>query len=128
MQNLTVRSLEDYSKLIVNLSPFTGKEVIEVLNSKDAVIRTVKVVSPKTIIEYMEPGVSYMRLFIDENENGQWDPGDFKSGQQPEEVYYFPYTLQMRAYWDIEEDWDYLTTPLPEQKPFELIQNQPKKR
>ena len=62
-----------------------------------------------------------MLLFIDENWNGVWDPGNYSLGIQPEEVYYFPYTLQMRAFWDIEEEWNYLQTPLPEQKPVELI-------
>ncbi len=121
MQQFQVRSLEDYSKLILNLTPFTGKEVIQLLDKKDNPIRTIKAESSHIVVDYVEPGESYMRLFIDENGNGVWDPGNYSLGIQPEEVYYFPYTLQMRAFWDIEEEWNYLQTPLPEQKPVELI-------
>ena len=39
----------------------------------------------------------------DRNSNGEWDAGDYWQHQQPEGVYYFEKTLELRQNWDIEE-------------------------
>ena len=35
-------------------------------------------------------------------------------------MYYFTKQMEMRAYWDVEETWNYLETPLLEQKPANI--------
>ena len=78
---------------------------------------------------YLNPGRYYLRLFYDRNGNGRWDTGDYDKGLQPEEVYYFPQAIDVRANWDIEQTWRVKELPLTQQKPRELIKQKedPKK-
>ena len=69
----------------------------------------------------MDPGVYYARLFIDENGNGKWDTGDYSENLQAEKVYYYPYDMELRAFWDVEEVWNIGELPILEQKPKELV-------
>ena len=59
--------------------------------------------------------------FVDENGNNRWDTGNYATKKQPELVYYLPFKLTLRAFWEVEENWDYKSLPLLEQKPQELI-------
>ncbi len=40
------------------------------------------------------------------------DYGRLQTHRQPEAMYYFPKKIELRAYWDVEEAWNYLATPL----------------
>lgn len=115
------KSLEDYSILIFELKQHTGKEIVQILDKSDKVVRQQKADEAKIKFEHMTPGTYYARLFIDENGNGVWDPGNYKKKQQAEKVYYFPYEVSLRAFWDVEEVWDIYELPILEQKPKELI-------
>ena len=51
----------------------------------------------------LSPGTFRVSVFCDENRNGRWDPGDYRKKLQPETVYNFPTSINIRAYWDSEE-------------------------
>jgi uncharacterized protein (DUF2141 family) len=119
--SLKVRSLEEYGKLIVSLPLFSGKESLQLLNEKDDPIRQLKAEKSQVTFEYLDPGIYFLRLFIDENGDGKWSTGKYADHLQAEEVFYFPYSINIRALWDIHEEWNYTEMPLIEQKPFELI-------
>lgn len=119
-----VRSLDEYSTLIVKIEPYTDEAVIEVLNEKDEVVRTLPAQPDGTIFRYLKPESFYLRLFLDKNKDGKWTTGDWLEKRQPEPVYYYGEKLTLRANWDIEETFDYLTTPITEQKPKELLKDQ----
>lgn len=121
-----IRSLEDYANLYVILTNFTGKEHILLLNKKEEIVREKKA-EKETSFEYLEPGEYYMKLYIDENENGKWDVGEYDKLKQAEDVYFFPSKIVLRAFWDVEEEWNYTYRPLLRQKPVELIKNNNKK-
>jgi uncharacterized protein (DUF2141 family) len=120
-QAFKVRALEDYSSLIINLSPFTEHTVLELLNSKDEVIKTLKAKPTQNTFSYLLPGDYYLRMYIDANDNGQWDTGNYKQKRDPEQVYYFPSKITLRANWDIEQDWNPTEIPLDKQKPREIV-------
>ena len=61
-----------------------------------------------------------MRLVLDANQNGKWDTGSVLPKQEPEEVYYYPKRLVLRANWDSVEEWDYTAIPLLQQRATEL--------
>ena len=124
--NFTCKSKDTYAFLTIEIGNFTGKEVVELLDKNDKVLKTQKVTSDKIKFDYLTAGVYYARLFVDENGNGKWDTGKFSENLQPESVYYYPYYFQLRELWESEEYWDYLEFPLLEQKPKELIK-EPKK-
>ncbi len=121
------KSLEEYAVLIFELTNYTGKEVIQILDKDDKVVREQAATEQKVKFEYIKPDVYYARLFIDENGNGKWDTGNYKEKQQAEKVYYYPYDMELRAFWDIEEVWNIDELPILEQKPKELIKIENKK-
>lgn len=116
-----VKALSDYSTIRVNLSPFEPKARIQVLSNKDAVLRELPATEEGTLFEYLKPDSYYLRLYIDENEDGRWTTGNWENKQQPEPVYYFPQKIQTKSNWDFEEVWDYKATEQVESKPKELI-------
>ena len=123
-----IRSLDEYSKLVVKLENYNPKAVSQMLDTKDAVVRTLPASPEGAVFEYLKPTDYYLRLFIDENGDGKWTTGDFSRKLQPEEVYYYPSKLTLRANWDFEENWNYLDRPLLEQKPADIRQDASKKK
>lgn len=119
-----IKTLEEYASLKLKIQPHTGFEYVEMLNKDDKIVRRLPIDSLGSVhFLYMDPGTYYVRLFIDTNHNKKWDTGDFQTHTQPEMVYYFPYTVNLRAFWDMEESWNYLKVNILEQKPLELIKD-----
>lgn len=124
---LRIKPLEEYSKLILHLKNIKGNEVIQLIDKEEKVVREMKVNGENLIFEYITPGVYYMRLFRDEDGDGKWSTGKYSEHRQPEEVLYFPFDIELRAFWDVEEDWDPEAMPLLQQKPRELVKTSDKK-
>ena len=53
----------------------------------------------------LKPAQYTFRLFKDDNDNGQWDEGDYVARRQPEEHWYYHKTLRVEADWRIEDVW-----------------------
>lgn len=124
-QSFKVRALEEYSSLIVHLTKPIPHVVFELLDANDQVLRTVKEQADNnSTFRYVMPGTYYLRLFIDANDNGKWDTGDYAKHIQPETVYYYPEKIVLRVNWDIEEDWNPTAVPLDKQKPKILIKKE----
>ena len=76
---------------------------------------------------FIKPGTYYLRLFVDDNGNGVWDTGNYEKALQPERVYYYPHSLELRALFEYtQDDWD-ITMPLDKQKPLEITKQKPDK-
>lgn len=123
-----IRSLDEYSEIKIMLTNYDPRAVIQILDSKDKVVRTQPAVTAETLFQHLKPTDYYVRLFIDENGNGIWDTGDFATRRQPEEVYYYPYKLSLKANFEFTETWDHKELPLLEQKPLEILQDVSKKK
>lgn len=119
--NFKVRQLEEYSTLIINVKPYDERIIVQLLNNKDVVLMQEKTDKEGVIFDYLNPGVYYLKLFFDENGNEKWDTGKYSEKRQPEKVYYFNKQLGLRANWEVEEDWDYTSSPVLTQKPTEII-------
>jgi hypothetical protein len=128
MGQIKIRSLDEYSSVKMFLAQFNPKVMLQVLDSKDDLLATKPATEKGTVFEYLKPGDYYVRMFIDENGNGKWDPGDLATRRQPEEVYYYPKKLTLMANWEFEETWDYKAIPLLKQKPVELLKDVSKKK
>lgn len=126
-QDVRVRSLDDYSSLFVKLELADTGAVVQLLNKSDKVVRTSRAVNGEAEFFFVKPGEYYMRLFIDSNGNGQWDTGDYRSGRQAEEVFYFPKPLVLRAKWEVEQEWDVRGIPLVRQKAASITKQKPDK-
>lgn len=121
--SLKIRTLDEYSTLLVKVEPYDARAVVQILNDKDAVVRTLPVQETGAKFEHLKPESYYMRMFIDLNGDGVWTTGDLLTRRQPEPVYYFGSKLTLRANWDFEETFRYLDVPIDMQKPEELIKD-----
>ena len=102
--------------------------MIQVLDGKDKVVRTLPADTDGAFFEYLKPDTYYLRLFMDENGDGKWTTGSWEDKRQPEAVYYFPESIQTKSNWDFEEEWDYTAVPQTRAKPAVLIKAAPKKK
>lgn len=122
----TVKPKEKYSNLILKVAPQDSLPMmVELIDKQDKALRITPVVKGVAKFDYLNPGVTYARLFIDANDNGEWDTGVLDS-IQPEEVYYFPKKINLRENWDVELDWNIYETAIDLQKPYEIKKNKPK--
>ncbi len=120
-----IKSLDEYSAMKIVLQEFDSLAVLQVLDAKETVIQTQRAKVKGNLFEYLKPGEYFVRLFIDTNRNGIWDPGDLGKRLQPEPVYYFNKKLTLRANWELEETFNHLDPVLLNKKPEELLK--PKK-
>lgn len=126
---LRIRNLNEYGTLIANLLTKDTCMVVQLLNGSDRVV-TQQRVSSSGVAEFyfLSPDIYYMRCFVDINGNWKWDVGDYGQGLQPERVYYFPKPMNVRAGWDVEQEWDVQGIPVMRQKPAELIKQKADKK
>ncbi len=123
----TVKKMEDYANLFFRINDLdTAKAVVELLNSSDAVVATSHVVDGLASFRFLAPNTYYARLFLDANGNGKWDTGLMSDRRQPEEVYYYPRKVAVKANWDVEQPWSVYDLPLDVQKPLDIKKNKPK--
>lgn len=116
-----VGSLDDYSSVVLNIQQLKGKNIcVELLSREDKAVKSVQTTNGYATFYYIKPGIYYARLFVDTNNNGVWDTGDYNTDLQPEEVFYYPYNIECKAKWDINLNWDITAKPLDQQKPNEI--------
>lgn len=129
-QGIKVKSLDDYSTLVFNISGTDAADstiIVQMLGSNDAMIKEVRVQDGKAKIKYISPGKYYFRAIIDANGNGVWDTGDYDADCQPEAVYYYPKEIECKAKWDVTESWNLTAKPRFEQKPQAITKQKPEK-
>lgn len=75
---------------IIQLLDKNFKPIKELSNTKNFTFRL------------LPPGEYQMRVLIDNDGNGIWDPGNILEGKEPEEVYFMKDLILVRANWEIE--------------------------
>lgn len=125
---IRLKSLDSYSTLFVSLpSSQWDDSYVQLLNTSDKVVKTIRARGGKADFYFLSPGVYYLRLFRDINGNGHWDTGDYDIALQPEPVYYYPTALTLKAQWEITQQWNPTALPLPQQKPLAITKQKPDK-
>jgi hypothetical protein len=96
--------LSDLSNLKINCADFDGTWIIELVINEKTVYSEIKP-EGAAFVEFkaIQPGQYSVRCIHDVNRNGKWDPGNYTTKQQAEEVLRYTLTQKMRANWDIEE-------------------------
>lgn len=124
-QTFKVRNLEEYGAIYFNISNADSIAFVELLDGQDRPIRHAKVVDGQADFYYLNPGKYYARMVNDTNGNGVWDTGNYAEKRQPEMVYYYPQELELKANWELEQDWNVNSVPLDKQKLDNLKKQKP---
>lgn len=130
-QKFNIAKDDEFGSFFVNVQGLDGDTtaIVELLDGRGKVVRRCRAPQGRADFFYLKPGDYYLRLLLDRDGDGMWTTGEFETGLPPEEVYYNPVKFNVRARWDIEQDWNFRMLPLTEQKPAELIKQKadPKK-
>ncbi|MGP1435250.1 MAG: Ig-like domain-containing protein [Phocaeicola sp.] len=124
---MKTQKLEEYGTLLLNFPGMKGGGVVQLMDNSGTILREQPVsVDGTADFYYLKADTKYyLRMFIDRNGNGIWDTGDYDKHLQPEEMYYFPKSWEMKANFDFEENWDIKATPLYQQKLQEITKQKP---
>jgi hypothetical protein len=96
-------SNNDYGKIKIRINQTEKNAVLQVL--KDGKIQNSFAIVSKEIKQaFFRPGEYELRVLIDENNNGNWDAGNYKKKLQPEKVIPIKTKLMVKAKWDNEVD------------------------
>jgi hypothetical protein len=129
-QGIRVKKTEEYSSLLFNISGVDAVDstiVVQMLNSSGGVLKEVRVEGNSAKFNYVSPGKYYFCAYIDANNNGQWDTGDYDADRQAEAVYYYPREIECKEKWDVTESWNLTSTPRFKQKPLAITKQKPDK-
>ncbi len=106
-QKVAVKTADSYGVFYLNINEPQESWLVQVLDSQEKVVRQAAVPSNGKIgFRYLKPGKYFARIVEDVNGNGEWDTGDFEKGLQPEQLFYFPEEINVRANWDHIVPWD----------------------
>lgn len=119
------KKLEEYGQIFFNVQGADSLAFVELLDAQDKVLRTVPLVDGKADFYFLNPGKYGARLINDTNGNGVWDTGNYAEKRPPEMVYYYPQVLELKANFDLTQDWNVLAKPLDKQKPEEMKKQKP---
>lgn len=81
--------------------------VVEIL-SDDTNVLSYKYCEKETEVyfEGIKPSLYTVRIYYDDNKNRIWDTGDYLNKIQPEEMIYFPGKIDVRANWDVDQEFE----------------------
>ena len=117
-----VRSEDEYGTLFMTIDGMNGKNIIcQLMDGQDHMVKQVKSSSGTAEFFYIKPGIYYVRMIVDDNNNGKWDTGDYEKNIQPEMVYYYPDEIECKAKWDVKQTWNPTVKPLNAQKPAKIV-------
>lgn len=101
----TTKTEEDYGKILLRFTNIDLKKhpVLQIMQG-EIIKFNYQLNSNTWQNNRFPPGEYEIRILFDDNNNGKWDPGDFKTYRQPEKAISFPQKLSIRANWDNERD------------------------
>ncbi|WP_395056546.1 Ig-like domain-containing protein [Flavobacterium sp.] len=104
----STKNTSDYGNLKINLKNVKSFPVIVELTDKNGKIFATEYSENNPTIEFIlvEPQKYSLRVIYDQNNNKQRDTGSYLDNIQPEEVVHYPTEIDIRANWDVNQDFD----------------------
>ena len=99
---LKTKTYDDYGNLRLTLKNAIAPMIVQLV-SRVGEVKYEKYINTIKPIEFtnIDAGKYYIRIIYDSNQNGQYDSGSFLERRMPERVSYFPEELDVRAGWDL---------------------------
>ena len=127
-EGIKVKSLDEYGTLQMQMSGVSGQLIAQLLDGSDKVVQEARMESDgSAMFYYIKPGTYYMRAFVDRNDNGLWDTGNYDADLQPEDVYYYSREIEVKAKFDLTFQWNLTERKRNLQKPGKIVQQKPDK-
>lgn len=104
---LKTRSLADYGNIRVRPKNITNYPILlQLVTEKGEVVTEHYAETAREVYDFrnLEPAKYYIRVIFDRNHNKKWDTGKYLNKIQPEEVFYYPSVLEVRANWELEQE------------------------
>ena len=103
--NFSTKQLSDYGNLKINFInvkryPF----IVELLDKKEVLYKTTSTKETSIYFETIDPKLYTIRIIYDDNSDNEWTTGNYLAKKQAEEIIYFPKLIDVRANWDVEQD------------------------
>lgn len=98
-----------YSKIILSVSDVNPRLLFQLVDPKgEKVLRQFRIdESNHYEIEFLTPGKYGLKAILDENDNEKWDPGIFIENKQPERVFLYHSTIEIKSNFDMEIEWPF---------------------
>ncbi len=104
---ITTKTLKEYGSLNLKLLLNNSSElyIIQLINEDENFIYKELFITKndENLFEYLLPGNYKIKIIRDSNKNRKWDNGDYFQKQNPEDVYYYPEVITLKAYWDLDQ-------------------------
>jgi uncharacterized protein (DUF2141 family) len=94
-QSITPARTEDLGMIIAELEQTKSNIIIQLIDKEQKIIAAARNKSPVSF-EDLNPGEYLLRIILDRNGNGVWDPGNYLRKEEPEEIYYYENETQQR--------------------------------
>lgn len=105
--SFSIRKLDTYGTLYFNVKQPRANQLLQILGRNEEVVRQGYIPeNGKIAFRYIKAGEYFVKILTDSNRNGQWDTGLFDGERLPEEFYYYPEKVNVRANWEIKIDID----------------------
>ncbi len=109
--DFNTKSRKDYGNIHLILNNLReANYIVQLLSKNNNVSRetSTTIAGGNTIrFDLVSPGAYKIRIIEDLNRNEKWDEGKYLSNRQPETVYNYPNSLDIKANWDIEQEIDF---------------------
>ncbi len=108
--NFTQRTAKDYGTLRMQFNlPETGYAyIVQLLNEKGDIIQSnTLTASEELLYSQLLAGRYKIKVIEDQNGNGRWDTGNYRSKLQPERTQFFKGGITVRGYWELNETFDW---------------------
>ncbi len=103
--NFVQLPVSDFGSLITSFSGLESNAhyQLQLVNENLQIIKQSTIgKSGKCTFENITPANYKVRLLADSNNNNKWDTGEYWKKIQPEEFFYYPQPVQIRANWELE--------------------------